>query len=161
MSNDPIREVTAHEAWRAVSQSSGSGGDGGSESKGHPDQIEDVVAIQANVEILDKLKSSKNTDEVLAMLPYEKKQQEDARQDTPKERILEYMKLPGERIDEPYMFDAAREAMFELIVDTSGDFSDHEKSIATFTAIFAQKIREKELSPINQPDSEGKIDIEG
>ncbi len=160
MSNDPIREVTARDVWRAISQSDNSSSDGffGSQN-GHPDEIEDVVTIEANIEILERLKQSKNTDEVIALLPFEKKQMEEEQSQTQKEKILEYMKLPGERIDEPYVFAAAREAMFELVVDTKGDLNDHEKALITFSSLFAQKIREKENNPANRPDSQGETTI--
>lgn len=157
MSSDPIRDVSAREAWRAVQQS-GAGGDGQGfgTGTGHPDQIEDIVAIEANVEILERLRDSRNTQDVIALLPGEEQQQKAQREI---EEIVEYVKLPGERVDESYKFEAAREAMFELIVKTKGDLSDHDMSLVTFSSLFAQKVREKEQDPTNRPDIQGESEI--
>ncbi|WP_135076162.1 hypothetical protein [Terasakiella sp. SH-1] len=153
MSNDPIRDVTPQEAWRAISRAENGGNGDDFGQRGHPDQIEDVVQIHPHIEMLERLRGTQNTDEVIGMLPSEK-QQEKVKERI--EEVVEYVKLPGERWDEEYQFEAARDAMFELIVDNKGDLTDHEKVLMTFSSIFAQKMREKERSSLNSPDQMGE-----
>lgn len=160
MSNDPIRDVTARDVWHALKQSNQSGGENAfSQSSGHPDEVVDVVSIQANTDFIDRVKSSRNLEDVIGLLPFEKKLREDANPYGDREKVLERLGVLGFRGDEDYMFEAAREAMIELFSDHKGDLGSPERALITFASIFAQKVKEKERDPGNQPNEKAEIKI--
>jgi len=167
MSNDPLRSISAREAVQALEQSESQFNGNSRQHRGHPAEIKDTVSIGVSVGVLDKLYKTETIDEVFELLPYEKKQQERANAkdgvqthtEKVKERVLEYLKLPGERLDQPYMFEAARAAMLQLLSDNKGSVPATETTVRTYASLLDKMIQQKEGNPNNQPDVHGEMTV--
>lgn len=164
MSNDPLRSISARDAVVALERSESGNNSDFNRRRGHSEEIQDTVAISVNAEPFDRLFKSKTLDEVLELLPHEKreKRREEAKDnvETPKEKVLEYLKLPGERIDQPYVYEAARAAFLELLVEKKGELPPTEETIKNYAVLFDRILRQKEGSPTNQPDVRGETQVE-
>lgn len=153
MNNESIKGVDPKHIWvRGTGSDVGAGADENPFQRGHPDEIDDIVSINAPVEVVEKLKSAKKLEEILGVVNlHEEKQQQQAR-----EEVYKYEKLLGEQLQEDYIIEAARAAVIEMISVPKGETNDQLLAAKMFSSLFAEKIREKEQDPFNKRDTDGE-----
>lgn len=149
MSNDPIRDIAAKSGMLGRINPESQAHLTDQQKRGHDPFIEDIVDIGFPQNRLDDLHKADTIEKILETIGFDKKREE------AREEIYKYQKLPGEQVDQDYMYAAARAAMIDLMTYEPAPNTEQDL-LRVFSTFLSQNMQRKELNPFNRPDTQGE-----